>query len=425
MVVIFAAAFLAACGRGNSGQEVNVSVDSAQNAPSAVNVTRAAAVERELPAYISATGSLAANDSSDVASQIAGKVIATPVDVGAFVRQGDVIVRLNDTDARLRLQQANAAVEQAQANVRQAAARVGLLDGGNFDAAKIPEVLAAKANYQQLEAELRQAEANEKRYRDLVESGDVAMVLYEQYRTTRDTARAKVNSSKEQLNAAVNLARQSNQAVQTAQAAVKTAQTQVEAARTEIERAVIRAPFSGFVAARPVAVGEFITTSTPLLNIVRTNPIRLQMQVPEKEIPFVRVGMSVSLAVEAFSDRRFAGTVSAINPNLNNASRAGVVEATVDNSENLLRSGMFASARILREGGTKAVFVPKNAVLSDANTQSYKVFVVQDGKARLRVVRIGDEEGDEIRIEDGVNAGETVATGNLKDLYEGAPVIFE
>ena len=86
---------------------------------------------------------------------------------------------------------------------------------------------------------------------------------------------------------------------------------------------------------------------------------------------------------------------------------------------------MFASARILREGGTKAVFVPKNAVLSDPNTQSYKVFVVQDGKARVRVVQLGDEENESLQIVSGVSAGETVATSNLKDLFEGATVMFD
>ena len=68
------------------------------------------------------------------------------------------------------------------------------------------------------EDELRQAEANEKRYRDLVETGDAAMITYEQYRTARDTARARVNAAREQLEAQVNVARQSNQAIASAEA---------------------------------------------------------------------------------------------------------------------------------------------------------------------------------------------------------------
>jgi multidrug efflux pump subunit AcrA (membrane-fusion protein) len=83
---------------------------------------------------------------------------------------------------------------------------------------------------------------------------------------------------------------------------------------------------------------------------------------------------------------------------------------------------MFATARIVRPGGTTAVYVPKAAVVSDQNTQSYRVFVVQNGAAHLRVVQVGQEEGDTIQILNGVNPDETVATSDLEQLYEGARV---
>src|SRR5215213_2296459 len=93
-------------------------------APIAVTTSKATA--RQIPSYVQATGSLSANETSDVAPQTSGQVVATPVSVGAFVRQGAVIARLNDRDARLRLRQSQAAVQQAVAGVRQAEARLGL-----------------------------------------------------------------------------------------------------------------------------------------------------------------------------------------------------------------------------------------------------------------------------------------------------------
>ena len=392
----------------------------AESAP--VSITTATATAREVPSYIQTTGSLIADETSDVASQASGQVVATPVGVGAFVRQGDVIARLNDRDARLRLRQAQSAVSQAVAGVRQAEARLGLKPGGNFDAVSIPEVRAAGSGLEQAQAELRLAEANEKRYRELVETGDVALAVYEQYRTQRDTARARVNAARQQLEAAVNTARQSNQAVQTAEAAVDSARAQVEIAQKAVADAVIRAPYAGFVSNRPIAVGEYVTPSSIAATVLRTNPLKLQLQVAEAEVPFITPGMGVSLEVDAHRERKFAGRVTAVNPAIDPVSRAATVEAAVENGDNALRSGMFAAARIVRQGGSRAVYVPRAAVLSDQNTLSYRVFVIKDGTARLRVVQIGTEEGDTLQILSGVEADEVVATSNLPQLYEGARV---
>jgi len=128
--------------------------------------------------------------------------------------------------------------------------------------------------------------------------------------------------------------------------------------------------------------------------------------------------------VDAYKDRTFSGTVSAVNPAIDPASRSAIVEALVENNDNALRAGMFATVRINKEGGTNAVYVPKAAVYNDPSTQSYRVFVIQDGVAKLRTVQLGVEEGDATQIITGVNPDEVVATSNLDQLYEGAKVAF-
>ncbi|HEX8351411.1 MAG TPA: efflux RND transporter periplasmic adaptor subunit [Pyrinomonadaceae bacterium] len=399
--------------------------ETAAEAAPPVAVTTSTAAAREVPSYVQATGSLVAEETSDVASQASGQVVSTPVNVGAFVRQGDVIARLNDRDARLRLQQAQAGVQQSVAAVRQAEARLGLRPGGNFEASSIPEVRASGSNLEQAQAQLRLAEANERRYRILVETGDVAMSTYDQFRTARDTARAQVNAARQQLEVALNTARQSNQAVQSAEAAVETSRAQVAIAQKAVADAVIRAPYAGYISNRPVAVGEYVTPASVVATVLRTNPIKLQLLVPEADAPHLRPGMGVSLEVDAFRDRKFAGSVSAVNPAIDPASRSATVEALVQNPDNALRSGMFATSRIARQGGGRAVYVPRAAVLSDQNTQSYRVFVIQGDTARLRVVQIGTVEGDTIQILSGVEAEETVATSNLQQLFEGARVRVE
>jgi multidrug efflux pump subunit AcrA (membrane-fusion protein) len=410
--------------RGGGGQGGNANIPPLVDAGPVVNITVAQAVGREVPAFVQSTGSLVADEASNVAPKIAGKVVNVSVNVGQFVGQGAVLAKIDDRDALLRLAEARAGVTQAIAAVRQAEARLGLSPNGTFNASTIPEVQAANANYQQALAELRQAEANERRYRDLVETGDVSMQNYENYRTIRDTARARVNAAKEQLEAAANAARQNNQAIRAAQAGVEAARAQVGTAEQAVADTVIRAPFSGFISDRPAAPGEYVTSASVIATILRTNPIKLQMQVTEADVPFVTLGKGVSLEVEAYKDRKFAGTVTAVNPAVDPNSRAAVVEASIPNGDNALRPGMFATARIVREGGAPAVFVPRAAIYNDQATQSYRVFVIQENVAKLKVVQLGTEEGEQVQILDGVAADETVAVSNLEQLYEGARVAF-
>ena len=388
----------------------------------AIVITTARTEAREVPAVVQTTGSLVADETSNVAPKVAGKVVNVSVNVGDFVGQGSVIARIDDSDARRRLVAAEAGVKQAVASVRQAEARLGLGPNGSFNASSIPEVRSANANYEQALAELRQAEANEQRYRDLVQSGDTAMITYEQYRTARDTARARANASKEQLDAQINAAKQNNQAIASAEAAVEAARTNVDIARQQVTDTVVRAPFSGFVTTRDVAVGEFVSSADVIATIIRSNPIKIQMQVAESDVPTIIVGRGVSIQVDAYRDRRFAGSVSAINPSVDQASRSFVVEARIENNDNSLRPGMFATARINREGGSTGIFVPKSAVYNHVPTGSYRAFVIVDGLAKLRTIQLGPEEGDSYQILSGLNADEVVATSNLDQLYEGAKV---
>jgi multidrug resistance efflux pump len=401
------------------GPSANASADP-QNA--VIAVTLGKSENRPVAATIQATGSLSAQETSDIAPKVAGKVANVYANVGQFVASGAVIAKLDDTDARQRLATARAGVSQEQAAVRQAEARLGLGPNSKFEASTIPEVRAASSNYQQMLAQLRQAEANEKRYRELIESGDVAMMTYEQYRTARDTAQAQANAAHDQLETAINTARQNNQAIAAAQAQLQAAETNVTIAQQAITDTLIHAPFSGYISSRPVAVGEFVSTASVVATLLRTNPIKIVINVAEADVPYVVVGHGVTVQVDAYPGRNFAGYVSAVNPQVDPASRAASVEALINNDDNVLRAGMFATVRIVREGGSTAVFVPKAAIYNDRATQSYRVFEIQNNVAKLDVVQLGTEEGDAVEILSGIDPGKDVATSNVEQLYEGAKV---
>lgn len=261
-----------ACGSSNSNRGSRGNANTDQTSPAAVTITVGKSESRDIAASIQATGTITADETSDVAPKTAGKIANLSVNAGQFVSGGTVIARVDDRDVRLQLASAQAAVKKARVMVSRAEARLGLGSGGKFNASTIPEVRAANANYEQTLAELRRAEANENRYRELTESGDVAMITYETFRTQRDTARTRSNAARQNLDVAINNARQSNQAIAAAQADVESAQTQVAEAQQAIADTIVKAPFSGFVSNRPIAVGQFVSTASVIAKISEQIP---------------------------------------------------------------------------------------------------------------------------------------------------------
>ena len=384
-----------------------------------VEVTTARSVVKEVPAAFDETGSFVAEESSDIAPPVAGRVLRTPVDVGVFVKEGQVICELDHRDAQLKLEQTRAQLAEAQAMVRQAQVRIGL-DSGKFDADKVPEVAASRANYESAEAQARLAAADAQRYANLVASGDVSRSAFEKARTQQETAEAQVNSSRQQWEAALNTARQSYQVVSSSQSSLDAVGAQVAQAEKGLADTYIRAPFDGFISERPVSAGEYVALTNKIATVVRVKTLKLQLQTPEQRAAKAQVGMVVLARVAAYPDRQFEGKVSAINPAVDPNSRIFLLEARFANSDNALRPGMFSTARVVLPGGEDAVFVPSKAVVRDKTTDSNYVYVVDHGQARMRVVLLGEALGDSVRVQSGLSGNESVVTANQSQLYDGA-----
>jgi multidrug efflux pump subunit AcrA (membrane-fusion protein) len=408
LVAALAGLLSLACGgsKAQSNTKQGEAAPGTQQQQQVVDVTTAPAITRQLPRFLEATGSLVADEQTDVAPAVAGKVVAIGVDLGTWVERGTMLVRLDDRDARIRLEQATAQVAQAQASVRQSEARIGLRPGQSFDATRVAEVGSARVALELAEKQLR-------RFERLIESGDVSRSSYDQQKAQRDQLR-------EQYEAALTQARQNYAAVQTARAAVDAAQTQITQARKAINDAVVVAPISGYVSDRPAALGEYVTTSSKVATIVRTNPLRAQMDIPEQSVSTIQVGQSVSVSVSAYPDRNFSGTIHHISPSVTPNSRTMTVEAKVDNPGGLLKPGQFVTVRILQPQSDPAVLVPARAVRTESGVS--RVFVIKDGRAEQRLVQLGQAEGDLVEIKTGIAADEQVATSNVELLSDGMAV---
>ncbi|HET7112900.1 MAG TPA: efflux RND transporter periplasmic adaptor subunit [Pyrinomonadaceae bacterium] len=404
LLLVAAAVLFAACGRSRANSKAEATP--ATTAPAAVEVTTAAAIKRELPRFFEATGSLAGEQQTDVAPQTAGKVIAVGVEIGSPVRRGQMIIRLDDAELKLRVDQAAAQVEQAKAGVRQAEEKIGLRSGQSFDPNRVAEVAAAKVT-------LELAEKNLKRAEKLIESGDVSRSFY-------DDARARRDQLKEQYEVQLAQARQNFAGVQVARTNVANAEAALALARKNLSYANIPAPIDGFVAERTADLGEYVSPQQKVATIVRTNPLRIRIDIPEQAIPEVQVGQSVSITTSAWPDRNFSGRVARIAPSVSATSRTLTVEAEIENSSGVLKPGQFATVRILQQRAEPAVLVPARSVLTQAGVS--RVFVIKDGHAEQRLVQMGQTEGDLIEIKNGVAADEQVATSNLEMLSDGIAV---
>jgi multidrug efflux pump subunit AcrA (membrane-fusion protein) len=391
-------------------------------APKKVPVTTAQAIARTVPATFQETGTFVADETSDIAPMVPGRVISTPVNVGDFVKQGQVVCELDHRDAQLRLEQARAALDQATAGVRQSQSRIGFSGQGKFDPAQLPEAVAARATMESAQALARQAAADAKRYENLVASGDVSRSAFERARTQQETAEAQANAARQQYEATLNGARQGWGAVENSQASLDGMRAQLAQAEKGLADTTIHAPFDGFITARPVAAGEYVAFANKIATIVRMGTMKLELQTPEQLAARGKLGMTVLARVAAYPDREFTGKITAVNPSVDPNSRVFILEAQFPNPKGELRPGMFATARVLLPGGETAVFVPRTAVVRDKTTDSYQVFSIDRDAAHLRVVLTGDVDGDQVRILNGLTGSETVATSGQSALFDGAPI---
>ena len=358
----------------------------------AVATSPVAAIEQPIARFIRATGTLTAEEEADVAAETAGRVVSAPIERGSPVALGAELVRLSSAETGAQLQ-------EAEANAAQIAARLGLTGAGALDVEQVPEVQNAKAAFELAQNEFA-------RIKSLLEQRVVSQSEYDQRRTQMEATRQNYESAK-------NGAAQQYQSLQSARA-------RVTLARKALADTVVRAPFNGVVAQRLVSTGDYVTKGMKVAVIVRVNPLRVQLTVPEQSVASVSVGQPVSFAVDAYADRRFDGRVKYVSPSLQADQRALVVEAEVPNPDGALKPGLFATSRIELAARTPGVLVPAAAVITSAGTS--RVYVVGGDHAEERIVTTGELVGDLVEITSGLKAGERVATKNVAQLADGVKV---
>ncbi len=214
-------------------------------------------------------------------------------------------------------------------------------------------------------------------------------------------------------------------------ATLKSAEAQVAAQRALIAQKTILAPFSGQLGIRQVNLGQYLAAGAAVVTLQRLDPMEIDFTVPQGQIELVRVGMKAQVETSAVPGQTFSAAVTAIEPQVDTATRNLKVRARVPNPRGVLLPGVFATVRLTRGQPGQYVTLPNAAVAY--NPYGATVFIVKDdgkgpdGKPRLtvrqRFVTTGLTRGDQVVILKGVRAGETVVTGGQLKLRNGSPIV--
>lgn len=361
-------------------------------AEAAVEITIARAALQPLTRLLHVTGTLMADEEAEVAAETAGRVVETPVERGTAVDVGAPLVRLAPTEAQ-------ASLQEAEANVAQIEVRLSLTADQPFDVERVSEVSNARAAMELAAAEFA-------RIRTLYDQHVVSGSEFDQRRT-------QVEVTQRQYDTARNNARQLYRSLEATRA-------RLTLARKALADTVVRSPFAGLVVERQVSIGDFVTRGTKVVTVVRINPLRLQLTVPEQSVASVRAGQPLELEVDAYRGRQFVGRVRFISPALRADQRALTVEAIVPNPDGVLKPGLFATAAIEQPNRESGVCVPATAIRNLEGNM--RVYVVKGDRVEERMVTVGQPVGDGIEIVNGLADGDQVAASNLDKLADGVKI---
>ncbi len=385
--VILLAAALAGCTK--EGPKVE-----AAKAPEAIEVRVKAAESKMVDRTILITGSLTADEKVNISAEVQGRVLVVRKDFGQPVVKGEVLAEIEKREYQIQ-------VARAQGALSQALARLGLRPGQeNSPPSSTPAMRQAQAQFEDARFKFESAAK-------LVKSGDISTERFTELEKSYRARQAAMEQTRDEM--------------RTQWASMESLKADVDLAQKKLSDTVLYAPFDGIVGEKMVSAGQFIKENTTVLTIVKTNPLRLRMEVPEPATGAVKIGTLLTFTTDAVPGVEFSAVVRQLDPSLDAKSRSLTAEARLANNDGRLRPGMFVQARLVTARDTQVVMVPREAVYSVAGLN--KVFVIREGKAIECKIPPGQEIGGWIEVPaDQVKAGDRVAVEKVPALVDGLPV---
>jgi multidrug efflux pump subunit AcrA (membrane-fusion protein) len=385
--VLITSLLLPAC---NRQQQAEVKKDTGPIAVRVANVT-----SRTVMRAVDGVGTLFPYDEAIISAEVEGRLEAIHADLGDQVTKDQILARISDEEQRY-------LVAQGEAQLRQSLERLGLKDEKDrvADVRETPDVRRARAD-------LTEAETRYRRTRELTDQGIGPKSDLDQMQARYQSLQAAYDQT---LNQTRNLIQE-----------VERYKASLDLQRKKLRDTTVRAPFAAFVKDRQATAGAFVRANSPLFTLVKLDPIRLRIEVPERMSPWVKVGQKAEVSLEAFGNRVFEGKVWRISPTVEPTKRTFIVEALIQNSTGELKPGSYARAHVATDKAETIKVVPLRAVNYVLGTN--KAYVVKaDNTIDVRDVKLGDRFPQQVEILEGVEDGESVALSSLTKLDAGSKV---
>ena len=324
----------------------------------------------------------------EVGATITGRVEKVLVREGARIEANQVLVELERTELAAAAAQARAAVARAKARV------------SSVQTLALP---TAQAGLKQAEANLLQAERDEQRNRDLLAKGFISQARVDEAVRQLDVARSQLSSAKAQVGAQG----ASGAEAQQAQSQLAEAVAALEATEAKLAQTRIRAPGAGVVLERLIEPGDIAQPGRRMLSLALDGPVRLIVQVDEKNLPLIKQGAVAMAAADAFPGERFEAVVNYVSPGIDAARGSVELRLDVAKPPALLKSDMTISMDLKGPLLKQALMLSADAV-RQLQTDAPWVLVLRDGTATRTPVRIGLQTQGRVVVAEGLQAGDQV-----------------
>jgi len=349
--------------------------------------------EESIHRNVEVVGTLAAVDEVTISSEAEGRVSKLLSDLGDRVKAGQVLIELDNEKPQYTFDQQKAALDSTLA-------KYGAPDTAHLPPIeKTPDVVKAQAEL--VQAKQAYDRADELHKRQLVP------------RQTLDDADAMLRSKQASYDSSLQNAKNLKATIDASDAAMKLAARQ-------LRDTAIRAPFDGIVQKRLVNLGEYVKVQTPVMGVVRVDPLKVTAEIPEKMAPWIQGGQPVDLLVDAYPGQVFKGKVSRISPSVNTSTRAFAFEALVPNADAVLKPGTFARVKIVTSKVDQVLTVSYVALQYRYGVN--RVFVVTGDHLSAKELKVGERFGERIEIVSGVKAGDVVANNDVDRLNDGMKI---
>ncbi len=356
------------------------------------------------------TGDILALLQVDLLPKVSGYLERIDVHIGDVVKQGQMIAQIDASDYLHKVREIEAKVAQARAQLTE-------LETGT----RAEELRQAEEAVKQAQSKYDNAKLQHERIEALYKRE----VISKRERDTADmeftVAEAQLAASQQQLKLLREGARQ--EVRDATRAKLREMEAILEQERNHLKDTRITAPFQGEISRKYVDGGAFVSPSsptTPLVNLVHTETLKITANILERDIPLLKHGMKAKIRVEAYPDRIFEGRVEKINSALDLSTRTLQVEIYIPNAARTLKPGMFANVELILLEKPRALIVPKEAVVEEGGEAA--VFVVDGKQAARRPVTLGYEQDRLVEIVKGLNEGDQIVIKGQQLLKDGSAV---